>query len=196
MDAEDERRMYRRERRDGAPGLVIRPLAANDAAAFRTLRITALRESPDAFTASIEEEAALSDDEMAARAVPEAPGVFLGAFAGGELVGMAGYIANARPKTRHKGVMVAVYVAPQWRAEKLGRRLVEAVIGHARSVGATLLHCTVRADNVPARRLYLSLGFVPYGLERDAVLVDGRYVDDELLALDLRNGRTGDPRSV
>lgn len=188
MDAEDERRINQRERRDSASGPVIRPLTANDAAVFRTLRIMALRESPDVFTASIEEEEAFSEDEMAARAVPEAPGVFLGAFAGGELVGMAGYIANSRPKTRHKGVMVAVYVAPQWRAEKLGHQLVEAVIGHARSVGATLLHCTVRADNVPARRLYLSLGFVPYGLERDAIFADGRFFDDELLALDLRNG--------
>lgn len=168
--------------------IVIRPLTVDNAAAFRALRIMALRESPDAFTASIEEEKALSDAEMAARAVPEAPGVFLGAFTGKELVGMAGYIANARPKTRHKGVMIAVYVAPQWRAEKLGRRLVEAVIGHARSVGATLLHCTVRADNLPARRLYLSLGFVPYGLERDAIFADGRFFDDELLALDLRDG--------
>lgn len=172
----------------GTQHIVIRPLTAADAAAFRALRIMGLRESPDAFTASIEEEVAFSDAEMAAQAVPEAPGVFLGAFAGKELTGMAGYIANARPKTRHKGVMVAVYVAPDWRAAKVGRRLVEAIIGHARSVGATLLHCTVRADNVPARRLYLSLGFVSYGLERYAIFADGRFFDDELLALDLRSG--------
>ncbi|MEQ1951695.1 GNAT family N-acetyltransferase [Mesorhizobium sp. CN2-181] len=188
MDTGDDRRMNQRALRDAGPRPVIRLLTANDAAAFRALRIMALRESPDAFTASIEEEEAFSDDEMAARAVPEAPGLFLGVFVGNELVGMAGYIANPRPKTRHKGVMVAVYVAPQWRAEKLGRRLVEAVVDHARSVGATLLHCTVRADNVPARRLYLSLGFVPYGLERDAIFADGRFFDDELLALDLRDG--------
>lgn len=170
--------------------IVIRPLTAADAAAFRALRIMGLRESPDAFTASIEEEEAFSDAEMAARAVPEVPGVFLGAFAGEELVGMAGYIANQRPKTRHKGIMVAVYVAPDWRAAKVGRRLVEAVIDHARTLGA-ILHCTVRADNAPARRLYLSLGFVPYGLERDAIFADGRYFDDVLLALDLRNEPDG-----
>lgn len=168
------------------PDIAIRPLTAGDAAAFRALRIMGLTESPDAFTASIEEEEALSDAEMAERAVPAPPGVFLGAFAGGDLVGMAGYIANARPKTRHKGIMVAVYVAPDWRADKVGRRLVEAVIAHARSIGALLLHCTVRADNAPARRLYLSLGFKPYGLERDAIFADGRFFDDELLALDLR----------
>ena len=39
-----------------------------------------------------------------------------------------------------------------------------------------------------SRRLYLSLGFVPYGLERDAIFADGRFFDDELLALDLRDG--------
>lgn len=170
--------------------ITIRPLVAADVAAFRTLRLAALADSPEAFTASVEEEVALSDAEMLARAVPQPPSVFFGAFAGTELAGIAGYIANARPKTRHKATMVAVYVAPRWRAAKLGLGLVEAVIDHAAAL-RTILLCAVRVDNTPARRLYHRLGFVPYGVEKDAMCIGERCYDDELLALDLRTGRPG-----
>ncbi|WP_394888125.1 GNAT family N-acetyltransferase [Mesorhizobium sp. AaZ16] len=165
--------------------IVIRPLAEADADLYRALRLEALRDSPDSFSASIAEEEAISDEEMVRRAAPDAPSVTFGAFAGERLVGMATYIQNTREKTLHKGAMVAVYVAPDWRAAKLGRKLVERVIAHAEALGV-MLRCTVTAENVAARRLYHSLGFLPYGLERDALCVDGRFLDEELLVLDLR----------
>ena len=127
----------------------------------------------------------MSDEEMVIRAVPDAPSVTFGAFAGERLVGMATYIQTTREKTRHKGTMVAVYVCARLAAAKLGRKLVERVIAHAQALGV-MLQCTVTAENVAARRLYHSLGFLPYGLERDALCVDGRFLDEELLVLDLR----------
>ena len=169
----------------GKPDATIRPLTPADAFAFRHLRLTALSDSPQSFSASAVEETALSDDEMAARAAPAAPSVIFGAFDGASLVGMAGFVANHRQKTRHKGVMVGVYVTPEWRAAGIGRRLVETVKAHAASLGV-ILQCTVTSANEPARRLYLALGFLPYGLERDALFVDGDYIDEELLAIDLR----------
>jgi ribosomal protein S18 acetylase RimI-like enzyme len=168
-----------------ASDIVVRPLTDTDAGQYRSLRLEALRDSPQSFSASIAEEEALSDEEMIRRAVPEAPSVTFGAFAGERLVGVATYIQNTREKTRHKGAMVAVYVAPDWRAAKLGRALVERIIAHAGELGV-MLQCTVTAENVSARRLYHSLGFLPYGLERAALCVDGRFLDEELLALDLR----------
>jgi ribosomal protein S18 acetylase RimI-like enzyme len=165
--------------------IVVRPLTETDAGLYRALRLEALRDSPQSFGASIAEEEALSDEEMVRRAAPDAPSVTFGAFAGERLVGTATYIQNTREKTRHKGTMVAVYVAPDWRAAKLGRKLIEEIIAHARALGV-MLQCTVTAENAAARRLYHSLGFLPYGLERDALCVDGRFLDEELLVLDLR----------
>jgi ribosomal protein S18 acetylase RimI-like enzyme len=157
-----------------------------DARQYRALRLEALRDSSASFGASIADEEALSDEDMARRAVPDAPSVTFGAFAGEKLVGTATYIQNNREKTRHKGTMVAVYVSPDWRAAKLGRALVERVIARAGELGV-MLQCTVTAENAAARRLYHSLGFLPYGLERDALSVDGRFLDEELLVLDLRH---------
>ncbi len=166
--------------------IVIRPLVEADAGQYRALRLEALRDSPASFGASIADEEALSDEEMARRAVPDAPSVTFGAFAGEKLVGTATYIQNNREKTRHKGTMVAVYVSPDRRAARLGRALVERVIAHAGELGV-MLQCTVTAENAAARRLYHSLGFLSYGLERDALCVDGRFLDEELLVLDLRH---------
>ena len=165
--------------------IVIRPLVEADAGQYRALRLEALRDSPESFSASIADEEALSDEEMAKRAVPDAPSVTFGAFAGEKLVGTATYIQNNREKIRHKGTMVAVYVSPDWRAARLGRKLIERIIAHAQALGV-MLQCTVTAENVAARRLYHSLGFQPYGVERDALCVDGRFLDEELLVLDMR----------
>jgi RimJ/RimL family protein N-acetyltransferase len=43
----------------------------------------------------------------------------------------------------------------------------------------------VVSDNAAARRLYTSLGFVEYGLERHANKYRGQYHDDVLMALPL-----------
>jgi hypothetical protein len=40
-------------------------------------------------------------------------------------------------------------------------------------------------DNEQARRLYASLGFLDYGLEKNALKQDGRYYDDVLMAKNL-----------
>ena len=77
-----------------------------------------------------------------------------------------------------------MYVRPDHRAAGIGRTLVEAIIEHARQ-HVELLQLFVIADNLPARRLYASLGFVEYGIERHATKYHGEYHDDVLMALPL-----------
>jgi hypothetical protein len=45
----------------------------------------------------------------------------------------------------------------------------------------------VVSENQPALRLYASLGFVEYGVERDALKEDGRYFDEVLMAKSLKS---------
>jgi ribosomal protein S18 acetylase RimI-like enzyme len=78
-----------------------------------------------------------------------------------------------------------MYVRPDARKAGVGRRLVEAVIEHARA-HVEVIQLSVISDNEPARRLYASLGFVEYGLEKDSLKQNGHYYDEILMALDLR----------
>lgn len=55
-----------------------------------------------------------------------------------------------------------VFVAPSHAGGGLGRRLIEAAMHALGEQGYPLLSLAVTEDNVPAWRLYESLGFTPH----------------------------------
>jgi RimJ/RimL family protein N-acetyltransferase len=159
----------------------LRRLGPEDAAAYREIRLEALADSPHNFSSTLESEQDQPLDRFAARLADD---LVLGAFSGPRLIGVAGFYVQPRPKHRHKGMLWGMYVRPEHRAAGIGRRLVEAIISHARR-HVELLQLFVIADNMPARRLYANLGFVEYGIERNATKYQGQYHDDVLMALPL-----------
>ncbi len=108
-----------------------------------------------------------------------------GAFHGPELVGIAGLSIGEGKKEAHKGLLRGMYVRPGSRKAGIGRRLVETIIELARHQ-IELLQLAVVSDNEQARRLYASLGFLEYGIEKNALKQDGRYYDEVLMAMDLK----------
>ncbi len=159
---------------------VVRRLVPGEGAALGRLRMAALENAPLALSSSPEDEAHLTDADFEARINLPEPDAIYGVFGDGELVGVATFIGEKRRKTRHKGAMFGVYVDPAWRGTGAARALVQQVIDHATERGLAL-HAHVIADNVPALRLYLGLGFVSYGVEPRALLVDGVFHDEHLL---------------
>ena len=157
----------------------LRRLGAEDASAYREIRLEALADSPHAFSSTLESEQGQPLERFAARLADD---FVLGAFSGPHLVGVAGFYVQPKPKHRHKGMLWGMYVRPDHRAAGIGRKLVEAIIAHARQ-HVELLQLFVIADNLSARRLYASLGFVEYGIERHATKYHGEYHDDVLMAL-------------
>ncbi len=162
----------------------VRPLVAADLAAFRALRLEALKTAPTAFLASVAEEQSLSDEAALRRLVGAPPAVVFGAFVGGRLVGTAGFDPNRREKQSHRGTLWGVYVDPGQRGKGLARAVVEAVINHARA-HVRVLDAVVVATNSDARALYRRLGFAEYGVVTRSIHVGGVDYDDVLLALDL-----------
>ena len=77
-----------------------------------------------------------------------------------------------------------MYVRPAARKAGVGRRLGEAVCNLAHQQ-VELIQLTVVRDNEQARRLYARLGFLEYGVEKNALKQDGRYYDEVLMAKDL-----------
>ena len=64
--------------------------------------------------------------------------------------------------------------------------LLDRLLGRARQEpGLALIQLSVESTNGPAKSLYTSFGFETYGIERQAIFVDGEYFDEELMALKL-----------
>ena len=163
----------------------VRRLVAADALAYRTLRLRALREHPEAFTSSYEEDAA-QPVAMAAQRLASPDFTAWGAFDANGLLGMVGLDRERRAKNRHKAVVVGLYVAPEVAGQGVGRALVDALLAHARTAGIQSLVLTVTEGNASAQALYEQAGFAAIGIEPDAVRVDGRSYAKNHMYLDLR----------
>jgi ribosomal protein S18 acetylase RimI-like enzyme len=167
--------------------MTIRFLDFGDLTAYRDLRLAGLKESPTAFGSSYGEEADLPLTEFAARLrPPNKPdnGIF-GAFVDdGRLVGVLGFAREYRVKRPHIALIWGMYVSPEFRGQGFGAALVDEAITHARRLGIVRqILLSVTASNMAAVSLYRSRGFERYGLERDALCIDGEYFDEEHLVL-------------
>ncbi|MGH2484533.1 MAG: GNAT family N-acetyltransferase [Ktedonobacterales bacterium] len=171
---------------DGEKGeSVIRQLDVRDAEGFRTVRLRALREEPEAFGSSYAEQVGRPPSYFEERLRPTEQRVTLGAFDGDALIGTVTITQESGAKDRHKGVITTMYVAPEVRGRGVGRALLLAAIERARAMpGVEQIHLGVVARMTAARALYRSQGFVVYGTEPHALkLGNGDYLDEELMVL-------------
>jgi ribosomal protein S18 acetylase RimI-like enzyme len=108
------------------------------------------------------------------------------AAAGGAVVG---YVRIGAPTSvasnRHVVAITGLAVDPRRRGEGIGRALVDAAAREAAARGARRLTLRVLGPNTTARALYEGAGFVVEGVLREEFHLDGRYVDDVLMARDL-----------
>ena len=173
----------------------IRQLTDADALAYHELRLRGLREHPEAFTSSFEEESrkplGWAQKRLAHSA--EAPYNFvLGALSDGILIGILGVSVEPRAKSKHKGNVFGMYVAPEYAGRGVGRTLLTACIQRAREVpGLEQLQLTVTEGNVRAKTLYEKAGFRAFGLEQNAIKVGEQYFHKCHLALDLLGADAG-----
>lgn len=151
----------------------IRRLLPADAPAYRTLRLRALWEHPEAFTSSYAEDER-EPVEASEHRLAHAGNAFWGAFEGDALCGIVGMERKHRPKERHKATVVGMYVEAEKAGRGIGAALMEALVAHARREGIQVLVLTVTEGDGPARRLYERVGFRAFGTEPDAIRVDGR----------------------
>ena len=107
--------------------------------------------------------------------------------------GIAGYvkIGQALPiaASRHVLEIKGLSVAAEHRRRGVGRALVHAALRAAREAGGRRLTLRVLSHNTDARALYTAAGFEIEGVLRGYFRLDGRYVDDVLMALDLSEDR-------
>ena len=143
------------------------PLSASDATPYRALMLHAYEHAAEAFTSTPEERAREPEAWWVRRiAHPEGLTLAFGAFEAGRLVGSVALEFSAKPKTRHKALVVGMYVLPASRGRGLARALMQAAIQACQARGDIgLVQLALTEGNLPAARLYESLGFTVWGVE-------------------------------
>ncbi|HEX6289839.1 MAG TPA: GNAT family N-acetyltransferase [Herpetosiphonaceae bacterium] len=163
----------------------IRSCVADDAAAFRDLRLEALRSQPEAFSAdyATDEQEPLSFwAERASHTADDPEQTIYFAAADETLVGMCGIRLGFSPKTRHSAIIWGVYVRPPWRGQRLADRLIAASLAWAEQRQVQVVKLAVVTTNIAAIRCYARCGFTTYGVEPQAICYDGQCYDELLMA--------------
>jgi ribosomal protein S18 acetylase RimI-like enzyme len=157
----------------------IRLLTETDCLSWKTLRLEALKNVPEAFGSSYEEESLWADERFQ---MTLQQNYIFGAFIDTELVASSAFFTLNNIKTKHKGVIWGVYVKPNYRKIGIAATLLQTLIQHAKQ-HVIQLHLSVTAHNLAAIKFYEKFGFKIYGTEPNALKIDNVFFDEHLMVL-------------
>ena len=164
---------------------MIRLLTKEDAEKYWELRLQALQVNPEAFVTTYEE--AIRQENPIKRVennLTATTSCTFGAFnEKNQLVGVVTLLTEEKEAYKHKGHIVAMYVDASNRRSGLARELIRKAIEKAREMNLEQLTLGVVSTNDPAKKLYESMGFQMYGIEKRALKINGVYSDDEYMVL-------------
>ncbi|MFC5528306.1 GNAT family N-acetyltransferase [Cohnella yongneupensis] len=168
--------------------MIIRVLQQSDAEMYHNLRLNGLQTNPEAFGSTYDRESQFSIETVTERIKPTMEKFVLGAFMEqGILVGIVTFVRESSIKTSHKGNVYGMYVTQEMRGNGIGKALMLQLIKKARDCeGLEQLNLAVVSNNVSAMSLYQSVGFVTYGVERNALKYNDEYYDEDLMVLPLK----------
>jgi ribosomal protein S18 acetylase RimI-like enzyme len=170
---------------------VVHALAPGDAEIYVSLRAKAVAEEPLSFSSGPGDDRNASIDFVRQMLGDPGQAVF-GAFVehaeqAPELVGIVGILREHHRKRAHRASLWGLYVAPQHRDRRVGRALMNAALGWARSRdGIEYVDLGVGAWNRAALRLYEDLGFVVWGTEADSLRTGDTIVAEHHMVLKLQ----------
>ena len=100
---------------------------------------------------------------------------------GAELVGWCGAFGEKYRRTRHT-ILLAVGILEAYRKRGLGTRLFETMEAWAKKRGIRRMELLVQTNNKAGIALYRKMGFQIEGTKRGSYQIDGKYLDEYLMA--------------
>lgn len=134
----------------------IRSLTQEDWKIWKSFRLEALKNSPENFESSYEEELNWSDLDFQ-KALTDSD--IFGMFVDNSLVSCAGFYSLNSVKTKHRGVIWGMYTRPEYRGQGIATALIQAIINYANS-RVSQLHLTCVTSNLEAVTFYQKQGFM------------------------------------
>ena len=99
----------------------------------------------------------------------------------GEIVGFASANGGRWQRIKHSMHLVIGIAEAYWR-RGIGTHLMQEIEKRAKRLGIHRLDLTVMEHNQAARRLYRKIGFQEEGTKRDALKINGRYVNEIMMS--------------
>lgn len=164
--------------------ITVRPLGEDEWQDYRAVRLEALRESPEAFAATVDEEEAFDEASWRERMKRSAR---LIAEQDGQAVGVVSVGTAATDDGAHAGELFGLWVKPELRGTGVATKLVTSGAVVARRRGESHLYYWVGTDNGPAVAFASGMGFRPTD-ERRPMGVASEDDGDEEIAMVLPLG--------
>ncbi|MDP5272948.1 GNAT family N-acetyltransferase [Chengkuizengella axinellae] len=162
--------------------MIVKRLNSSNAIEYRELRLEGLLNYPSAFGSSYEEEKESSNEVYENRLASEF--ITLGAFENGQLTGIVTLVKETKMKLKHRANIYAMYVRSVAHGKGIGKSLMIEAINRAKELdGIEQVYLSVNKDNVAARRLYLSMGFETFGIDKRSLKIEDTYYDEEHMVL-------------
>lgn len=166
--------------------ITVRALTEDEWETYRSLRLEALQESPDAFVADHAAESAEPEDFWRARMSRSDR---LVAEADGDRVGVVSIGAADEGHADTAGQLFGLWVRPEWRGRSVAATLVRQSAKIAESKGLTQLFYWVGSDNGRAVAFASSFGFRPTDDRRPMRVTGGDGEEEIALVLALGEDR-------
>lgn len=157
--------------------ITVRALTEDEWETYRSLRLEALQESPDAFVADHDAEVAEPEEFWRKRMRRSAR---LVAESDGEQVGVASVGDATESDAENGGQLFGLWVRPDWRGRSVAASLVRQSALVAESKGFGQLFYWVGSDNGRAVAFASSFGFRPTDERRPMRVASGEATEDEI----------------
>ncbi|MBM7578123.1 GNAT family N-acetyltransferase [Jeotgalibacillus terrae] len=161
----------------------IRKLHEKDAEKYFYIRLESLKNNPEAFATSFDEEQH-QPIELYVNRLKSDTSITLGAFHNEQLIGIITIVKSIKQKLMHRAEIVSTYVTPGSRGNQTGKKLVTQALDEIRNIpGVEQVYLTVESNNIAAKKLYESVGFELFGTDRKAMKYEGQYFDIDHMVL-------------
>jgi ribosomal protein S18 acetylase RimI-like enzyme len=165
--------------------IIIRKLQPHESAIYRETRLACLKNAPEYFGSTYEEEILNPKLKFETFIENDSPDHFIfGAFDVENLIGIVGFDRMERSRARHRGEIVGMYVDSNYRGLNIGEKLLRRVVEYAFTLDEIeQAQLSVIAGNQSAIKLYEKVGFRTFGVQPRYFKVGDEYMDQQFMQL-------------
>lgn len=163
----------------------IRKLLPDESMYYKELRLQCLKEYPEYFTTNYHDEK-LKEKLFFQPFIENSDkdNFVIGAFHHHDLIGISGFKRHEKHKTNHSGIIIQVYVNPEYQGKNIGSKIIKTTIDEAFKLdGIEQIEIGVISINENAEKMYKKIGFKEFGLLKNFMKVNNLYYDHRMMML-------------